>query len=186
MKRTRMAVVGALSGLTIATIGFASQAEAKTSTVTIDAPFGSINIKEVVGPKKGQCVDIPVVIDVNDAKRAADALPLRVSITDASNKFVAVTVWDPAPQSIRARKYRVTMEACGKPHTYTAPSLGRGYNVITWDPRGEFESGGRTLHGDIYPDEFYEFLRQQELADADWLASLDNLASPGSIRQQGG
>ena len=151
MKRSASLAIGALA---VAVIAVSPPASAKPEKVTFHTSFGSISIAEVKGPAKGECVDIPVVIDVENARRAAAALPLRVSITDDSDDPVAVVVWNPTRRPIVARDYDLTMQACGKPHTYAVPSLGRGYNVITWDPRGEFESGGTLNLDDVNFSDF--------------------------------
>ncbi len=159
----RIAVL-ALGLLAFVTIAFASPAEAKPESVDLTTPFGSISIASVKGPAKGKCIDIPVTIDVEDAKRVAEALPLRVSITDESEKPVAVVIWNPTRRPPAERKYHVTMKACGKPHTYAVPLLGRGYNVVTWDPRGEFVSGGTIqLDSEEFENfDIYSYLKDYE------------------------
>ena len=161
MKRIAALLAGALA-LTV--VSLASPASAKAEKVEFSTPFGSVSIAEVKGPAKGKCIDIPVTIDVENARRAAASLPLRVSITDESDRPVAVAVWNPARRPIAGRTYDVTMKACGKPHTYAVPSLGRGYNVVTWDPRGEFQSGGTIDLDDVNFSDFdiYSFVKDYD------------------------
>lgn len=164
MKRTVTLLVAAVA---VATVAWATPATAGSDEVTLPTPFGSISIDEVAGPARGKCVDIPVTIDVDKARLAAAALPLRVSITDESNQPVAVVVWNPN-RPIVAREYGLTMKACGKPHKYAVPSMNRGYNVITWDPRGEFRAGDVLQLDSAEFEDFdipsilrdYEFLRR--------------------------
>ncbi len=161
MRRIAALLAGAIP-LTV--LALASPASAKVENVEFTTPFGSVRIAEVTGPAKGRCVDIPVAIDVENSRRAAAALPLRVSITDESDRPVAVAVWNPTRQPIAGRTYDLTMKACGKPHRYAVPSLGRGYNVVTWDPRGEFQSGGTIDLDDVNFSDFdiYSFVKDYD------------------------